>query len=189
MATAIAGYEYRGNHSVYNSPDYYTRVSTPASQGTVTFRGAAFVMLNPKFETTFGSSFLATTDFGSTVPVGCFNNWNVTNYINNGNCYNSNIIAQRAAMANIITENTNTSLKLWPNPANDYFYINLNARMATSNVIVHMLDNVGIMQKIKYIQEGNHLKVYALAGLASGQYTINIISNKEVTNAKVTIAK
>ncbi len=174
--------EVRYNHSISTSNNNYTYINNPTNTGVVTFRAGAYIELNPKFEAQYGSSFLATVDFGY-FNLPCSPSINLTNYTNPNNCYVTNINSQR-----IVTSDVKESKTLaYPNP--------------TSNEVSIVIYNIGKIYKVELINElgisfivpynylKNKLNIKNLSNFTNGFYIIKITGENKVVTNKIQIIK
>jgi Secretion system C-terminal sorting domain len=176
----------RYNHSIRTSTNYYTRIVPPQTNGAVTFRAGAYVELNPKFEATYGSTFLATTDFGY-IGLPCNNTYDLQEYQNPGNCYNANINAQKTApVENLLEGTVELKTKVYPNPANDYIIVTPKHIGGLKEVFVY--DANGTSLNISYEKNSNNIKINT-SKLVSGSYIIKLQSEKDVEVLRFQVIK
>ncbi len=176
----------RYNHSISTSPNYYTRIVPPQTNGVVTFRAGAYVELNPKFEATYGSTFLATTDFGY-IDLPCNNAYDLQEYQNSGNCYTTITEAQKTAPVDGILEgNIELKTKVYPNPATEYVIVTPKHIGFLKEIFV--FDASGKSLNISYEKNSTNIKINT-SNLVSGSYIIKLQSDKEVEVLRFQVIK
>lgn len=173
------------NHTISTSSNYYVTVDN--DQQLVTFRAGSSVTLNPKFEAVYGSSFLATVDWGY-YSIDCNLPVNITNYDYGADCYSTNIAAQRSLEKPLIAyESTENLADVYPNPATTRLTVTISDGQNIKSIKV--LDASGRIYDLPVnIASGNRLQV-DVSGLSNGSYFVTILTGNGVLTHKFAVIR
>jgi Secretion system C-terminal sorting domain len=175
--------EIKRNHTISTSSNYYTTVNCP--QPLVTFRAGSSITLNPKFEATYGSVFLATVDWGD-FSLPCNPSPDITNYAYSGNCYSSNIVAQRAKNEVSSLPEVKTG-NIYPNPANNSLTINV--EIAEKIKTIKIIDISGRVYNLPFIVSKGNLAQIDVSRLVNGSYSAIVSAGNQVMSYKFVVIR
>jgi hypothetical protein len=179
--TYAAPVEINRNHSISNSPNYYTRVTS--TQPTVIFRAGSSVTLGPKFEATYGSVFLATVNWGDWAQ-NCYPSASITNFVGTNNCYNNIISSQKQRAAKF---NIDDDINVYPNPASQFVTVSIDAKEEIKQI--KMVDISGKPVPVNRNTSSRNIVTIDISSLSAGQYLITIISETNTRTRKLTVLR
>ncbi|MFN0276844.1 MAG: T9SS type A sorting domain-containing protein [Chitinophagales bacterium] len=84
-----------------------------------------------------------------------------------------------------------SGLEIYPNPANDKFYVSMQLGSETSNAVIQMLDITGevVYSEVSEVVNGSLYEVLDVSSLPAGVYMVQVVANEANYNSKLIISK